>query len=131
EGWVQHRSGQRYLPEERPFQRAAGFCGLGNPQSFRRTLEKMGVELVEWFEFSDHHRYRPHELLRIAEQARIQGAAALVTTEKDTINLCESCDDLLAPLPLFWLDVGMSIEPEDEFQSALERWLRGFKNRRR
>jgi len=119
--WVEHRSGREFAPEARPFERAAAFCGLGNPQSFRRTLAGMGLDPVHWYEYSDHHRYRPHELRRISIQARDKGATALLTTEKDVVNLCESSGDLLAPLPLYWLKVRMGIERESEFIEEVER----------
>ena len=60
--------------DDRPFDRAGAFCGLGNPQSFRRTLQTVGVDPVDWVEFDDHHRYRPHELERIARQMASHGA---------------------------------------------------------
>ncbi len=119
--WVENRTGQEYGIGERPFDRTAAFCGLGNPQSFRRTLEGLGLNLVEWVEFEDHHRYRPQEVQRLTQSALAQGAMALVTSEKDAVNLCESCDDLFAPLPLFWLKVRLKIEREAEFMSELER----------
>jgi tetraacyldisaccharide 4'-kinase len=123
QAWVEHRTDRRHAPAERPFERAGVFCGLGNPEAFRRTLERMGVKPVGWVDFEDHHRYRPRELRRIAEGMIAQGATALVTTEKDVMNLCETCDDLLAPLPLYWLKVGMTIERESEFVTEIERRL--------
>jgi tetraacyldisaccharide 4'-kinase len=123
QAWVEHRTDRRHAPAERPFERAGMFCGLGNPEAFRRTLERMGVKPVGWVDFEDHHRYHPRELRRIAEGMIGQGATALVTTEKDVMNLCEACDDLLAPLPLYWLKVGMTIERESEFVSEIERRL--------
>ncbi|MBZ5621138.1 MAG: tetraacyldisaccharide 4'-kinase [Acidobacteriia bacterium] len=123
QAWVEHRTGREFGIAERPFGRVAGFCGLGNPQSFRRTLEGLGVDVADWVEFDDHHRYRPQELHRISQYSMARGATALVTTEKDAVNLCEGCDDLLAPLPLFWLKVSMAIERESEFVSELERRL--------
>jgi 3-deoxy-D-manno-octulosonic-acid transferase len=119
--WVESRTGREFNACERPFGAAAGFCGLGNPLSFRRTLESLDIAPVDWVEFEDHHRYRPHELRRIATAAAAKGAAALVTTEKDSVNLCEGCDDLLAPLPLYWLKIGMRLRPETEILAALER----------
>jgi tetraacyldisaccharide-1-P 4'-kinase len=83
----------------------------------------MGVKPVGWVDFEDHHRYRPRELRHIAEGMIAQGATALVTTEKDVMNLCEACDGLLAPLPLYWLKVGMTIERESEFVTEIERRL--------
>jgi tetraacyldisaccharide 4'-kinase len=123
QAWVEHRTDRRHHPAERPFERAGVFCGLGNPEGFRRTLQRMGVEPVHWVDFEDHHRYRPRELRHISQEMRARGATALVTTEKDVMNLCESCDDLLAPLPLYWLKVGMTIERQSEFVSEIERRL--------
>jgi tetraacyldisaccharide 4'-kinase len=123
QAWVEHRTSRQHSPAERPFERAGVFCGLGNPEAFRRTLERMGVEPVAWLDFEDHHRYRARELRRISQEMSAQGATALVTTEKDVMNLCESSDDLLAPLPLYWLKVAMTIEREAEFVSEIERRL--------
>jgi tetraacyldisaccharide 4'-kinase len=123
QAWAEHRTGRQYSPAEQPFERAGVFCGLGNPEAFRRTLGRMGVEPVAWVDFEDHHRYRARELRRISQQMSAHGATALVTTEKDVMNLCESPDDLLAPLPLYWLKVGMTIEREAEFLGEIERRL--------
>jgi tetraacyldisaccharide 4'-kinase len=119
--WVEHRTGREVPVAEPPFERAAAFCGLGNPQAFRRTLASIGANPVDWVEFEDHHKYRPHEIARIASHARARGAAALLTTGKDAVNLCPGCDDLIAPLALYWLDVAMTIEPEQEFVELLQR----------
>jgi tetraacyldisaccharide 4'-kinase len=124
QAWVEHRTRREFTLAERPFHRPAAFCGLGNPDSFRRTLERMGLTLAGWVEFGDHHRYRPDELRRIAHQMAGMGAHCLVTTEKDTINLCEFCDDLLAPLPLYWLKVRMTVENEAGFFEEIERQTR-------
>jgi 3-deoxy-D-manno-octulosonic-acid transferase len=121
--WVEHRTGRQFPATERPFERAGMFCGLGNPHSFQRTLEGMGIQPADCVFFSDHHRYRPQELLRIAEQLSAKGAAALVTTEKDMVNLPETADDLLKPLPLYWLKIRMEIEGEAEFRKVLAQAL--------
>jgi 3-deoxy-D-manno-octulosonic-acid transferase len=121
EWWVEHRTGQKIGTGEIELERAGAFCGLGNPQSFYRTLEGLGVHRVDHVEFEDHHRYRPNELMRIAEQLRRRGATALVTTEKDAVNLCDGADELLAPLPLYWLKIGMRIERETELLDEIER----------
>jgi tetraacyldisaccharide 4'-kinase len=118
--WVDHRTGQYFAPAERPFERPGVFCGLGNPQAFRRTLVQLGLEPAGWIDFEDHHRYRPDELRRIAHEMCAHGAAALVTTEKDTMNLSESADHLLEPLPLFWLKVAMRIDRPREFADEIE-----------
>ena len=122
EEWIEHRTGHS-LPIDTPFERAGAFCGLGNPQGFRRTLEKMGINPVDWIEFDDHHRYTPAELRLIAGQMQACGAAAILTTEKDAVNLCDKCDDLIAPLPLYWLKIGMRFDDEEALLRVIEQAL--------
>jgi 3-deoxy-D-manno-octulosonic-acid transferase len=121
EYWVEHRTGRKIDTGDIKLERAGAFCGLGNPQSFYRTLQGLGTHCVDRVEFEDHHRYRPNELKRIAEHLQRGGATALVTTEKDAVNLCDGADDLLAPLPLYWLKIGMRIEGEAELLDEIER----------
>jgi tetraacyldisaccharide 4'-kinase len=114
ECWVQLRTGRCHALNEIALDRAAGFCGLGNPQGFRRTLAALRVKLVDWVEFEDHHRYTPAELRLIAAHSHTKGATAILTTEKDAVNLAESASDQLAPLPLYWLKVSMRFDNEKE-----------------
>jgi 3-deoxy-D-manno-octulosonic-acid transferase len=118
--WMEYGTGKRFALADRPFQRIGAFCGLGNPATFRHTLESLGVEIADWIEFDDHHRYRPRELRHLAQHMAARGATALATTQKDAINLCETAADLAAPLPLYWLEIGIRIESEDEFLRAIE-----------
>ncbi|HWC97853.1 MAG TPA: tetraacyldisaccharide 4'-kinase [Candidatus Sulfopaludibacter sp.] len=115
QAWVDQATGQSFDVSQRPFQAAAAFCAVGNPQSFRRTLLKLGVEPVSWTEFEDHHRYKPAELRRIAAQALTCGAQSLVTTQKDAVNLCDDAEHLFGSVPVYWLKVGMRIDREDDF----------------
>ena len=120
EHWVEHRTG-RILPlDEFRAEDAGAFCGLGNPRSFYRTLEQLGVSIVDCVDFEDHHRYLPNELRLIAGQLRAKSAKVLVTTEKDSVNLCEDCNDLVAPLEIYWLKIGMRIEGEEELLRMIE-----------
>jgi tetraacyldisaccharide 4'-kinase len=121
ESWIDGVSGRPYPVSEPPFIRGAAFCGLGNPQAFRRTLEGLGTQLADWVEFPDHHRYRPGELKHLTAQFGVKGADAALTTEKDVVNLCDEADSLLAPLRLYFLRVRMVIEREEEFLREIER----------
>ena len=76
-------------------------------------------------EFADHHRYRPIELRRLAKRGQDTGAAALLTTEKDAINLCDGWHHLVEPLPLYWLQVELQIDDEAGFVDAVAARLGG------
>jgi hypothetical protein len=60
----------------------------------------------------------------MGRQFRDDGIEAVVTTEKDLVNLCDDPGYLLAPLPLYWLRIGMHLDREDEFLDAISRRLR-------
>ena len=103
-------------------ERCVGFCGLGNPDSFWRTLDAVGIRPVERLAFPDHHRYSARDINKISEMARRAGAGVLLTTEKDFANLQSALDlpresglarvcAALAPLRLFCLRVEQDVEP--------------------
>jgi len=112
--WVDVYSTLHRPAAEPGFQKVAAFCGLGNPRSFWSTLEGLNLDVVFRWAFADHHSYRPVELTRLVALARAAGAEALVTTEKDALNLCEDAPALVAPLKLYWLKIGIEIEKEEE-----------------
>jgi tetraacyldisaccharide-1-P 4'-kinase len=93
------------------------FCGLGTPRSFWATLDELGIQVSARRAFPDHHRYDAADLQRIAAGAA--GAAALVTTEKDAMNLPANAASALAPLKLYWLKIGIEIEREEELLQRL------------
>jgi tetraacyldisaccharide 4'-kinase len=80
---------QRTSPLERFQGRSvAAFCGLGNPDAFRRTLHDLGIVVRAFRTFPDHHAYtRPDvEALRTwARQEATEGV--VVTTQKDLVKL--------------------------------------------
>jgi len=108
--WVEAAGGARRPATEAPFVRPAAFCGLGQPASFWGTLDALGLKTVWRGEYPDHHRYRAEELRAIVEQARRSGADALVTTEKDLVNLPEGWQALLGEFPLYWLETELEVE---------------------
>jgi len=63
------------------------FCGIGNPASFRRTLQRMGADVVYERFFEDHHVYTQEDIDLLAREAAAGGAVALCTTEKDAVRL--------------------------------------------
>jgi len=66
----------------------AAFCGIGNPESFRRTLVALGADLREFRVFSDHHAYSSKDRKGLHCWAQKQvGDCILCTTQKDLVKL--------------------------------------------
>jgi tetraacyldisaccharide 4'-kinase len=63
------------------------FCGVGNPDAFRRTLESVGANVVKFRAFEDHHIYTGQDLRRMNAEAQEFMAEAIVTTEKDATKV--------------------------------------------
>ncbi len=55
----------------------------------------------------------------MADHFRRAGAEVLLTTEKDALNLCDHCAELIAPLRLYALETRMTLEREEEFLGAI------------
>ena len=85
----------------------------------------MGVDVVDWFEYSDHHRYRPRELLHLSEQARAKGRDGAADHR-------EGCGEPVRIVATScWprcrssgSKVRLEIERESEFVDELERRIR-------
>jgi len=86
------------------------FCGVGNPDAFRRTLEDLGAEVVLFRPFDDHHAYTPSEIRRLNAEAQEFMVDAFVTTEKDATKL--KADGF--ELPLMALRVEIDITAREE-----------------
>jgi tetraacyldisaccharide 4'-kinase len=98
----------------------AGFCGIGNPVAFRRTLEQLGATVVEFRSFPDHHPYTRADVddLR-AWASRLPADAVVATTQKDWVKL-RLAD--LAGRPLWAVRIGLAFrDDQDAFDEALRR----------
>jgi tetraacyldisaccharide 4'-kinase len=63
----------------------AAFCGVGNPLAFRRTLENLGLAVVAFRSFPDHHPYSFADVEDLCAWGQSQ--AVVVTTQKDLVKL--------------------------------------------
>jgi tetraacyldisaccharide 4'-kinase len=93
----------------------AGFCGLGNPESFRRTLADLGGEVVAWRTFADHHDYTRGDIEDLERWASgLPDQTAIVTTQKDLVKIRL---DRLAGRELWALAIRMDIASGEELLS--------------
>lgn len=66
--------------------RVIGFCALGQPARFRQSLSDLGLDVIAFTTFPDHHNYTPQDIETLKTEARRHNAP-LVTTEKDAIKI--------------------------------------------
>jgi len=99
----------------------AGFCGIGNPEAFRQTLVKLGLNVVGWRTYPDHHAYARADIEALRTWAgQLPAECVLVTTQKDLVKIRV---DRLGDRELWALQIQMQMPSG---QDALEELLRGI-----
>jgi tetraacyldisaccharide 4'-kinase len=94
--------------EELRGRRVTAFCGIGNPEAFRKTIESSGVRLDDaaFLSFPDHYHYSPEDIGDVVNSARAIGADLILCTVKDLVKI-------VAPPaggpPIFAIDIGLDI----------------------
>lgn len=72
------------------YRKVGAFCGIGNPEGFRKVLEQAGFQ-VEWFKaFPDHHHFTKEDLNGIEAEVKERGISSILTTQKDLVKIRES-----------------------------------------
>jgi tetraacyldisaccharide 4'-kinase len=105
--------------------KAAAFCGIGNPEGFRRTLEGLGLELVGFRSFPDHHPYSAKDVADLAAWLNTLGADLALTTQKDSVKLRASS---LGPVPLRAIRIGLDVmEGSETLEQSLSALLHSGK----
>ena len=97
--------------------RVAAFCGIGNPEGFRRTLANLGANVAAFRAFPDHHSYAAADVGDLGHWVRAAGADLALTTQKDLVKLRTAA---LGPVPLRALRVAWDLRAgEDVLAGAL------------
>ena len=91
-----------------------GFAGIGRPTKFLETLEKMGLNIIDFVAFPDHYRFRESEIRELYEKAT-EVDAILVTTFKDIKRVPKNVAHLCQP-------IGITVvwEDDNEIQQLLD-----------
>lgn len=89
--------------------RLFGFSGIAHPENFRETLGELGLAVLGYMSFPDHHPYSREDLENMAAEARQMGAEACITTEKDMIKLARYGE---LPIPIYGLQMEVILEKE-------------------
>lgn len=103
---VVNASGERLPLSALDDKSLAAFCGIGNPDGFRATLNRLTGELVGFREFVDHYDYQRDDLGALARWAQAMGAKWLVCTEKDLVKIGA---DAIEGVPVYAIAIELEI----------------------
>ena len=95
--------------------RSLAFCGLGNPENFKRQLEVDGYDIAGMKAFRDHHRYTHSDIALLEKKAAEISATALITTAKDAVKLTRLHSDI----PIFVAELRVELNDESAFREMV------------
>ncbi len=104
--------------------RVMAFCGIGNPDAFRRTLAGLGCDLAAFHELPDHHAFGPRDVAALERALAMQtGITAVVCTCKDLVKIDAT---RIGPVPLWALAISIDVTHglsalETELNRVLDR----------
>ena len=101
----------------------AAFCGIGNPQGFRHSLTRAGVQIAAFREFPDHHPYSDQDMRSLDQwvEGLPQHVDSVVCTHKDLVKLPSQ---KIAGKPLHALQIGLEVtQGEKSFTARLQHEL--------
>lgn len=94
---------------------ALAFCGIGNPDGFRKTLSAAEIPIRELIAFPDHYHYDRADLQKLTAMAEKLEAKSLVTTLKDFVKI-ES--EWIGSVPLLALNIEAQVSAGKESLAA-------------
>lgn len=100
--------------------RVLAFCGVGNPESFRRQLLALGALPLDVVCFPDHHRYTAFDIGELDTRSSALNADHVVMTQKDAVKLS------VTPTTGSWRYLRIAqriVQGADAYRQALDRVL--------
>lgn len=89
------------------------FSAIGDPNSFKDVVQKLGMNIGVFFRFRDHHRYTQHDLDNIIYEAKRNRIHTLITTEKDAVRIERLSVDT-GDLTIYVLRIDLKIKNDEQ-----------------
>jgi len=93
------------------------FAGIAQPDSFFNELTRSGYQAIKTREYTDHHLYTTDDINYIIKEARLVGAHAIVTTEKDAVKISALLNDSY-DIPIYALKLGLDLDLDRVFEDT-------------
>ncbi len=87
--------------------------GIGDPDSFEKTIRGLGVLVEHHFKFGDHYQYTQADLEKISRELKNKDIAAVITTVKDAVKL-KGLDLKVLEKEVFVLEIRIKIIKDEE-----------------
>tara|TARA_B110000858_G_scaffold85016_1_gene98284 strand:- start:1851 stop:2789 length:939 start_codon:yes stop_codon:yes gene_type:complete len=93
------------------------FSGIGNPNTFKRTLLKNKIKIIKEIIFPDHYQYKKIDIKKIKHMA-INLNLKIITTEKDFVKISKKYSN-----DVNFLEIDIVIKKQNELISLIKSKL--------
>ena len=97
------------------------FCGIGEPDSYFKSIKQLDLKLGGKRIFSDHQEYTESVITELSAQIKSSNCTAIITTEKDLVKLPDS---FLDEFDTFMIKIEMEFETEGAVLDMIQPVLR-------
>ncbi len=80
------------------------FSGIGDPESFTKTIHNFNIKILDSINFKDHKHYSKAAIEKINHKYITTGADVIITTEKDLLKIGDTT------LPIYAVPITMNID---------------------
>lgn len=102
-------------------QKVLAVSAIGNPASFKNTLEQASLEVKNKISYRDHHAYTVDDMLKIQEEAKKIAVDAIAITEKDAVKIAPLIANMEKEIPFVVLPITIEVKEQvDEFHQLLD-----------
>ena len=105
------------LPSSKVF---FAFCGIGEPESFFKSIKQLDLTLEGKRIFSDHQEYTESVITELSAQIKSSNCTAIITTEKDFVKLP---DNFLDEFETFVIRVELEFKTEKAILDMIQPLL--------
>lgn len=101
------------------------FSGIANPLRFKKTLERLGVNVKKFIQYPDHHNYSDADFRDIRDAIEQNKPDYVLTTEKDAVRMLSLPESgTILGSELYYLSVEMRItNHESDFHYILSSMI--------
>lgn len=104
--------------------RVLAFCGIGNPEAFKSTLNQLHIDVAEFLVYIDHHSYVVDDLNKIIQLAQQNKLEYIVTTQKDIVKVRELNMRVPEVVKIIYLDISLKlIQNQEAFYAQVDHIL--------
>jgi tetraacyldisaccharide 4'-kinase len=89
------------------------FSGIGDPESFEKTVQSLNINILASISFRDHKNYSSSDIKKINNKFNYTGADVILTTEKDFLKIGDT------DLPIYTIPITLDTD-EKGFEQILK-----------